>query len=520
MPDCCGFCGIDSVPDQQALRSARVAELLRQNGPPLETEKPALLATIADGPGKLSDLEKKIAEARQVLEGLLCERELVKVQLADAKMLLHPLRLLSDEILREIFSLCVHNWEDIRTSFGRLSAESLDPRRPPWTLTRVSHKWRDVALSSPRLWSTVIFDSCHYSKLNITKRICLFRLSTQLARSRECDLTVFIRSRPLSGLHHHPAFALLEASTYRWKSLYANMPPRSLAAFSGNTFPRLCDLIVKVKSGSPPAQRSMIVDTFESALSLRTFCAVWDADSCRIFRLPWSSLTSYTCADASSNNSWVVMERLTSVHRLSLSFRTSTASPHDPISMPEREDSSSGTISRVFDSLVLSSLTFLDIKFPKDRVVHFPKSAAPLIHLSKLGLDCDFLHDQENVTNFIEFLRTTTRIADLRLGAPTLPDSLLIGMTIVADQTNVLPSLRKLRFSPGLPSFNAVPFFRMLESRYKSDAAAGKVKKERKITQRPDQELRSKRVHKLSFDKAEEIMRWDDICDELKVVYE
>ncbi|KAK0184394.1 hypothetical protein F5146DRAFT_248073 [Armillaria mellea] len=212
------------------------------------------------------------------------------------------------------------------------------------------------------------------------------------------------------------------------------MPPQSLAAFSGNAFPRLCHLIVRLKVGLNSAQRSMIVDTFESAPSLRKFRASADADPCRILCLPWSSLTSYTCADASSKHHWDVMGRLTSVRYLHLYFRNSTASPDAPVPMPsvhsavmrELEQSSSGTISRVFDSLILSSLTHLNIEFPKDRVVHFPKSAPTLIHLSKLSVDCDFLHDQENVNKFIEFLRTTLRIQCLCLGIRVLPDSLLL----------------------------------------------------------------------------------------------
>ncbi|KAK0184393.1 hypothetical protein F5146DRAFT_1228781, partial [Armillaria mellea] len=116
MPDSCGFCGIESVPDQHAVRSARVAELLRQNGPPLDAEKPALLAAITDGPARLSDIEKRIAEAQQAFGVLLREKELVEVQLADTKTLLHPLRSLSDDILRQIFSWCVCYWSDIRTS--------------------------------------------------------------------------------------------------------------------------------------------------------------------------------------------------------------------------------------------------------------------------------------------------------------------------------------------------------------------------------------------------------------------
>lgn len=75
----------------------------------------------------------------------------------------------------------------------------------------------------------------------------------------------------------------------------------------------------------------------------------------------------------------------------------------------------------------------------------------------------------------------------------------------------------------------------MLESRYKSDARTGKVKKEpcdADIKIEEDyaadyppprvllQELHLKRDPKPSFDKVEEIMRWDEICDDLKVVYE
>ncbi|KAK0421677.1 hypothetical protein EV421DRAFT_1746693 [Armillaria borealis] len=73
----------------------------------------------------------------------------------------------------------------------------------------------------------------------------------------------------------------------------------------------------------------------------------------------------------------------------------------------------------------------------------------------------------------------------------------------------------------------------MLESRYKGDARTGKVKKEpcdADIKFEEDyaedhppprvllQELRFKRDPKPSFDKAKEIMRWDEICDELKII--
>lgn len=139
MPDSCGFCGIESVPDQHALRSARVAELLRQNGPPLDAEKPALLAAITDGPARLADLEKMIAEAQQVLGGLLRERELVKVQLADAKDSAPPYSLtFRRSIPRDIFVVCLRLGRSqgiVRVSICRVprspeTSLDVDPRQP------------------------------------------------------------------------------------------------------------------------------------------------------------------------------------------------------------------------------------------------------------------------------------------------------------------------------------------------------------------------------------------------------
>ncbi|PBK68099.1 hypothetical protein ARMSODRAFT_846532, partial [Armillaria solidipes] len=89
------------------LRSTRVAELLRQNGPPSEAETPSLLAAVRDPPASLSVIDQEIKETRKTLEKLLRETERVKLYASDGTTLLHPIRALSNEIFYEIFSWCV-----------------------------------------------------------------------------------------------------------------------------------------------------------------------------------------------------------------------------------------------------------------------------------------------------------------------------------------------------------------------------------------------------------------------------
>ncbi len=150
-PLCDTLPGLPAIPSVvQQFRSSRVQKLLSQNDPPLEMERASIHETITSSTTAVSLLDERILEAQRILDTFISEREQVLSCIDDARSLLHPIRTINDDVLREIFSWCVYDWEDIVSRrYGR--HDSLGRLEPPWTLSHVSHRWRTISLSSLRL---------------------------------------------------------------------------------------------------------------------------------------------------------------------------------------------------------------------------------------------------------------------------------------------------------------------------------------------------------------------------------
>ncbi|KAF9012948.1 hypothetical protein BDZ89DRAFT_963355, partial [Hymenopellis radicata] len=95
----------------------------------------------------------KIFQARQLLENLLSARQRAESHFEEAKSVLHPMRSIPNELLAEIFGHCIlKDYNDLE------DPDPLDPRTSPWLLTRVSRRWRNLAVSLPQLWTYLFLD--------------------------------------------------------------------------------------------------------------------------------------------------------------------------------------------------------------------------------------------------------------------------------------------------------------------------------------------------------------------------
>ncbi|PBK80025.1 hypothetical protein ARMGADRAFT_950135, partial [Armillaria gallica] len=66
---------------------------------------------------------------------------------ANAKKILTPSRRLPSEMLIAIFTWC--------RAFNGPRDSLLDPHAVPWTLTHICRKWREVAITTPEIWSSI-----------------------------------------------------------------------------------------------------------------------------------------------------------------------------------------------------------------------------------------------------------------------------------------------------------------------------------------------------------------------------
>ena len=98
----------------------------------------------------ISAVDEEIARLEETLFDLQSKRRKMMEYTKAHKALIAPARTLPTELLAEIFTLCLsENWHDRR----------FDVRQAPLLLSNICKRWREIALSTPFLWSTLIFDS-------------------------------------------------------------------------------------------------------------------------------------------------------------------------------------------------------------------------------------------------------------------------------------------------------------------------------------------------------------------------
>ncbi|KAK0454227.1 uncharacterized protein EV420DRAFT_605977 [Desarmillaria tabescens] len=95
------------------LSHGRIKDLLRCNDPLVEAEKMALHLLVDEAPATLANLDQQIFEMRQTLDSLIQKRQVVESDFDDAKTILHSIRSMPPDVLKEIFAHCVPNWDEM-----------------------------------------------------------------------------------------------------------------------------------------------------------------------------------------------------------------------------------------------------------------------------------------------------------------------------------------------------------------------------------------------------------------------
>ena len=150
----------------------------------------------------LRELDDDIAHVQAVLDELLRKRKPLCKFINEQNTILAPIRRLPAEILIEIFMLCM---DCDRSSFS--------PERSPLLVGQVCRGWRQVALSTQKLWSSITVTSYRPSSA---------KAKLWISRAGSTPLTIRLASGAPEFCNvekMHPAIVVLVQHCDRWRHL-------------------------------------------------------------------------------------------------------------------------------------------------------------------------------------------------------------------------------------------------------------------------------------------------------------
>ncbi|KAK0436241.1 hypothetical protein EV421DRAFT_1739697 [Armillaria borealis] len=454
-------------------------ELLNSNDPPFRAERVHLENAIIQSHGALAELQHQITEARAVLDGLLEEEACVQDTIESCKTILHPIRGIPEDIIREFFEASLDT--------DRERKDSLNGKFPPLVLSQVCRDWRAIALSTSRLWSSLRLDFDLYR----SDMACLYLLQTYLLRSGMHDITLSIHSKTdLSKSHRIPVLIL---SAPRWTDLSLSITHKSIHTFSTarGTFHRLSRLSLEVIGPIPRARwnsTKCTFDAFEYAPELRSFTLQRMCAAIEEISLPWSQLNEYAGDDWMS--SYIdIFKRAPDMERASL--QCDAESEYDDENHPslshqglrvlhlhEVEDPSNahilleGGIVRLLSYIEFPALDSLSMSY-RHTSIQIPRTlrGSTASSLRFLSIDAPFVITAEAQANLLGLLQTTPFLSSLSMSCRFALEAdenegIFLGLN-ANIHPDVLPNLSALtiRFIANLQPCLSPLFIDMVHSR-------------------------------------------------------
>ncbi|KAF5347536.1 hypothetical protein D9758_014504 [Tetrapyrgos nigripes] len=224
------------------------------------------------------------------------------------RSLLAPIRKLPLEVLTKVFiEFCAEE-----TTMGKVFG------CPPLTLSHVSGGWRELALSTPQLWSTIDIDFDH-TKSRDSDEIGWSQLVIEiLIRSKKYSLTLSIHSGDTIENLQDADIRLIQtlaAQSERWRDVTLELDADSLLDESLSVIrgqlPMLESLTLKNLWEYPDFPE---IDIFDNAPKLISFSA--GSVSALDPTLPWNQLTNLQLTDCSFLEVLQLMEVCPRLHEL------------------------------------------------------------------------------------------------------------------------------------------------------------------------------------------------------------
>ncbi|KAJ7609013.1 hypothetical protein FB45DRAFT_845586 [Roridomyces roridus] len=215
----CPTCGASANPRSEKLdltipaagpqTIARYLQLMDTNEPPAAAELAYAQAAESNTAAQLAGLDEEIAQLKSRLNQLEDERSVLAISHQRSLPIVSPLRRMPPEILSEIFLWTLPSPADL--------APGLPMLKTRWVLSQVSRRWREVALSTPSLWSLV-------SVSDERKADPLPMIQAQVQHARSLKIH-FYGSDTGDTKAQTRSFAFLSEHSLRWEELFVRLIP-------------------------------------------------------------------------------------------------------------------------------------------------------------------------------------------------------------------------------------------------------------------------------------------------------
>ncbi|KAJ7670091.1 hypothetical protein DFH06DRAFT_1468769 [Mycena polygramma] len=214
---CTTFKSSTMLPDP--IRATELRQIVRSNVMPPVSVDAGLRDVIDQASAELARYDEEIGRINSILSGIVSGRAALEAHVRECQSVFSPARRLPMELLAEIFEMCLPVYHNHRAQSPATSGAELKRLAgyEVLQLSQVCSRWRQVALCTSRLWSTIAVDTeCWSSPLSVARGLSL--LASSLERSREHPLKLHIS---LSGddPNAEAVMELLCRHAERWRHL-------------------------------------------------------------------------------------------------------------------------------------------------------------------------------------------------------------------------------------------------------------------------------------------------------------
>ncbi|KAJ7610523.1 hypothetical protein FB45DRAFT_334475 [Roridomyces roridus] len=229
--------------------------LLHTNNVPSGRERHQIRYLLDESQVELDKLTQEITKLQSLLDITSKKRADLQDFMDPHEALLSPARRLPDDIVRVIFL----------ASLPETRNSALVPQESPLLVSQICGAWRNIALSTPRLWAASYIVVPTQSKLAQLKE----QVSLWLTRSGAVPLSISIRLSGTAFSHDGPCditslLELLVGESRRWCHIDVSLPPKTTNCLVGMLSPRDVPLLQSMVLRHNTARRRYIRTTVTS----------------------------------------------------------------------------------------------------------------------------------------------------------------------------------------------------------------------------------------------------------------